>query len=88
MGCAWAAGAAPAAAVMVDIDSTLCEVHSGAKHGAAYGHGGRLGYHPLVAVRDDTGEIVHARMRKGSSQRGNVDFAVETLCRVRRLEKA
>ncbi|WP_419946331.1 IS1380 family transposase [Candidatus Poriferisodalis sp.] len=86
LGRAWTAGAAPAAkAVTVDVDSTLCEVHSDAKHGAAYGHGGRLGYHPLVAVRDDTGEIVHSPMRKGSSQRGNAGFAVETLCRVRRL---
>ncbi|WP_419944720.1 IS1380 family transposase [Candidatus Poriferisodalis sp.] len=86
LGRAWAAGAAPAAeAITVDIDSTLWGVHSDAKHGAAYGHGGRLGYHPLVAARDDTGEIVHSRMRKGSSQRGHVDFAAETLARVRRL---
>ncbi|WP_420445871.1 transposase [Candidatus Poriferisodalis sp.] len=79
-------GVVPAAGrITVDIDSTICEVHSDAKGGAAYGHGGKLGYHPLVAVRDDTGEIVHSRMRKGSSQRGQVRFAAETLARVRRL---
>ena len=44
-----------------------------------------LGYHPLVAVRSDTGEVLHSRMRSGSSQRGNVHFARETLARVRRL---
>ena len=44
-----------------------------------------LGYHPLVAVRSDTGEVLHSRMRSGSSQRGNVRFARETLARVRRL---
>ncbi|WP_419945927.1 IS1380 family transposase [Candidatus Poriferisodalis sp.] len=86
LGRAWAAGAAPAAErVTVDVDSTVAVVHSDAKGGAAYGHGGRLGYHPLVASRDDTGEIVHSRMRKGSSQRGHVRFFAETVNRVRRL---
>ncbi|WP_419945105.1 transposase [Candidatus Poriferisodalis sp.] len=60
-------------------------MRSDAKHGAAYGHGGRLGYHPLVASRDDTGEIVHSRMRKGSSQRGHVRLFAETVNRMRRL---
>ena len=83
---AWSVGAAPAVAAMtVDLDSTVCEVRGKAKQGAAYGHTKVLGYHPLAAVRDDTGEIVHARMRSGSSQRGHVRFAVETLTRLRRL---
>ncbi|WP_419943742.1 hypothetical protein [Candidatus Poriferisodalis sp.] len=60
-------------------------MHSDAKHGAAYGHGGRLGYHPLVVARDDTGEIVHSRMRKDSSQRGHVDFAAGKPKRTARL---
>ena len=69
---AWSVGAAPDAAEMtVDLDSTVCEVCGKAKHGAAYGHSGVLGYHPLVAVRSDTGEVLHSRMRSGSSQRGN-----------------
>ena len=63
----------------------MCEVCGRAKHGAAYGHTKVLGYHPLVAVRSDTGEVLHSRMRSGSSQRGNVRFARETLARVRRL---
>ena len=83
---AWSVGAAPDAGEMtVDLDSTVCEVCGKAKHGAAYGHTGVLGYHPLVAVRSDTGEVLHSRMRSGSSQRGNVRFARETLARVRRL---
>ena len=83
---AWSVGAAPlpAAGLTVDLDSTVCEVHGKAKHGAAYGHTKVLCYHPLVAVRSDTGEIVHSRMRKGSSQRGHRRFATETLGRVRR----
>ena len=56
-----------------------------AKHGACYAHSGVLGYHPLVAVRADTGEVLHSRMRSGSSQRGHEHFARETLARVRRL---
>ena len=62
--------------------------HGKAKHGAAYGHTKVLGYHPLVAVRSDTGEVLHSRMRSGSSQRGNVHFARETLARLRRLAPA
>ena len=64
------------------MDSTVCEVKS--KGGAAYGHTKVLGYHPLVAVRDDTGEVLHSRMRSGS-QRGHSRFVRETLARVRRL---
>ena len=83
---AWSVGAAPSVAEMtVDLDSTVCEVCGKAKHGAAYGHTKVLGYHPLVAVRSDTGEVLHSRMRSGSSQRGNERFARETLARVRRL---
>ena len=83
---AWSVGAAPPAAEMtVDLDSTVCEVCGRAKGGAAYGHTKVLGYHPLVAVRDDTGEFLHTRMRSGSSQRGCERFLRETLARTRRL---
>ena len=64
---AWSVGAAPNVAEMtLDVDSTVCEVCGKAKHGAAYGHTKVLGYHPLVAVRSDTGEVLHSRMRSGS----------------------
>ena len=59
----------------MDVDSTVCEVHGkSTSSGAAYGHTKVLGYHPLVAVRDDTGEFIHSRMRSGSSQRGHGRF--------------
>ena len=65
---AWAAGAGPAdAELVIDLDSTVCEVHGHAKAGAAYGYTKCLGYHPLVATRAGTGEIVFSRMRKGSA---------------------
>ena len=43
-----------------------------------------LGYHPLLATRADTGEVLHARLRKGSSQRGTKRFVEELIARVRR----
>jgi hypothetical protein len=52
--------------LVVDVDSTICEVHGHHKTGAAYGYTRCLGYHPLLATRADTGEVLHARMRKGS----------------------
>ena len=83
---AWSVGAAPDVSEMtVDLDSTVCEVCGKAKQGAGYGHTKVLGYHPLVAVRADTGEVLHSRMRSGSSQNGQEHFAREALARVRRL---
>ena len=70
--------------VTVDVDSTVCEVWGKTKHGADYGYTGQLGYHPLVAVRSETAEIVHSRLRGGSSHRGNAHFVTETVNRVRR----
>ena len=70
--------------VTVDVDSTICEVSASTKHGASYGYTKQLGYHPLVAVRSETGEIVHSRLRGGSSQKGNAHFVTETVNRVKR----
>src|SRR5829696_9150587 len=58
---AWALGRGPGALTM-DLDSTICEVHGKAKQGAAYGYTKVLGYHPLLATRADTGEVLHARL--------------------------
>ena len=64
---AWAAGGPGAAPMTIDVDSTVCEVSGKAKAGAAYGHTGQLGYHPLVATRAETGEVLHSRLRGGSA---------------------
>jgi hypothetical protein len=86
LGRAWAAGAGPAdgAALVIDLDSTICRVYGKLKAGAAYGYTKVLGYHPLLATLASTGEILHARMRKGSSQRGHKRFAEELIALVRR----
>jgi Transposase DDE domain group 1 len=75
---AWAAGAGPGAAPMtMDLDSTICEVYGHAKQGAAYGYTKVLGYHPLLATRADTGELLHTRMRTGSA---NTARGAERFC--------
>jgi len=85
IGRAWALGAGPGdEAVTIDLDSTICEVYGKSKQGAVYGYTRRLGYHPLLATRADTGEVLHARLRKGSSQRGHERFAEELIARLRR----
>jgi hypothetical protein len=84
---AWAAGARPGAGPMViDVDSTICEVHGHHKHGAAYGYTRVLGYHPLLATRADTGEVLHARQRTGraASGRGAGRFVNQLAGRLRR----
>jgi Transposase DDE domain group 1 len=87
LGRAWAAGAGPGdGPVTIDVDSTICEVCGYHKQGAGYGYTHRLGYHPLLATRADTGEILHARLRKGSANtaRGIARFVDELVARLRR----
>ena len=82
---AWSLGIGPdGGAMTIDLDSTICEVHGKAKQGAAYGYTRRFGYHPILATRAETGEVLHARLRKGSSQRGHKRFVEELIARVRR----
>ena len=56
------------------------------KQGAGYGYTRKLGYHPILATRADTGEVLHVRLRKGSAntQRGALRFVDELIARVRR----
>jgi hypothetical protein len=86
---AWSLGAGPGSSpVAIDLDSTICQVHGKQKQGAAYGYTKVFGYHPLLATRADTGEVLHARLRKGSSQRGHKRFVEELIARVRRAGAA
>lgn len=84
---AWAAGAGPGnERLVVDVDSFVGEVHGHAKQGAGYGYTRQLGYHPILATRADSGEVLHVRLRKGSagSPRGVLRFADELIARVGR----
>jgi hypothetical protein len=84
---AWRAGAGPGdGRLVVDVDSFVGEVAGKLKQGAAFGYTKVLGYHPLLATRADTGEILHVRLRKGSagSSRGVLRFADELIARIDR----
>jgi hypothetical protein len=84
---AWEAGAGPGELpLVIDLDSFVGEVHGKHKQGACYGYTKQLGYHPMLAVRSDTGEVLHIRNRKGkaNTQRGASRFVDELLARVRR----
>jgi hypothetical protein len=84
---AWAMGAGPGRRrLVVDMDSTICAVIGKLKQGAAFGYTKVLGYHPLLATRADTGEVLHARLRKGSANtaRGARRFIEELVARLRR----
>jgi len=84
---AWAAGAGPGdEALVVDLDSTICEVHGKHKQGTGYGYTKVLGYHPLLATRAGTGEVLFARMRHGSANttRGIVRFVDELVAMLKR----
>ena len=87
LGRAWDAGAGPGELpLVIDIDSFIGEVHGDQKQGASFGYTRQLGYHPIVAIRSDTGEVLHIRNRKGkaNTQRGAARFVEELLARVRR----
>lgn len=91
LGAAWGLGAGPGEGrLVIDVDSTIDEVHGKKKSGAAYGYTHVLGYHPLLATWAKSGEILHARLRKGSAntQRGIKRFVEELIARVRRAGAA
>jgi len=84
---AWQAGAGPGEGrLVVDVDSFVGEVHGYQKQGAAFGYTRQRGYHPIVAARAETRELLHLRLRKGSAntQRGIVRFTDELIARVGR----
>jgi Transposase DDE domain group 1 len=84
---AWQAGAGPGdGRLTIDVDSFVREVHGHAKQGAAFGYTRKRGYHPIVASRAETGEVLHVRLRTGSANtsRGMLRFCDELVARVRR----
>ncbi len=84
---AWAAGAGPgAAALTIDLDSTICETYGLAKEGATgFTYTKVRGYHPLLAIAAGTGDVLMARLRGGNANSGRSagHFLRETIGRVR-----
>jgi hypothetical protein len=88
---AWRAGAGPGEGrLVIDVDSFVGEVCGRLKQGAAYGYTKLLGYHPILATRADTREVLHIRLRKGSAntQKGMLRFCDELIARVTRAGAA
>jgi len=84
---AWVAGAGPGdGRLIVDVDSFVGEVFGYGKQGAGYGYTHKRGYHPILATRSGTGEVLHIRARKGSANtsRGALRFVEELIPRVAR----
>jgi hypothetical protein len=84
---AWTAGGGPGdQRLVVDVDSFVGEVYGYDKQGAGYGYTHQRGYHPIIATRAGTGEVLHIRARKGSANtaRGALRFVEELIPRVRR----
>jgi hypothetical protein len=84
---AWAAGAGPGGdRLIVDVDSFVGEVYGYDKQGAGYGYTHTRGYHPILATRAGTGEVLHIRARKGSANtsRGALRFVEELMPRLTR----
>jgi hypothetical protein len=84
---AWQAGAGPGEdRLVVDVDSFVGEVHGRVKQGAAFGYTRQRGYHPIVATRADTAEVLHIRLRTGSANtsRGMLRFCDELIARIDR----
>lgn len=84
---AWLAGAGPQdRRLVIDVDSFVGEVCGRLKQGAAYGYTRVLGYHPILATRADTREVLHIRLRQGSANtsKGMLRFCDELIARVTR----
>jgi hypothetical protein len=65
---AWQQGAGPGdGPLTIDVDSTICEVYGTRKQGAAFGHTGVRGYHPLLAFTAGSWDLLHGRLRGGSA---------------------
>jgi Transposase DDE domain group 1 len=84
---AWHAGAGPGdQALTIDVDSTICETYGLQKQGGSkFTYTKVRGYHPLLGVAADFGDVLHARLRGGPAftARGAGSFITETITRVR-----
>jgi hypothetical protein len=84
---AWATDAGPGDdRLVLDVDSFVGETYGLSKQGARFGYTRARGYHPILAVRADTGEVIHIRLRTGSANtsRGMARFLDELIARVER----
>ncbi len=72
------AGAERGEPLVVDIDSTLVEVHSENKQGAAPNYKGGYGFHPMVCSTAD-GEALWVKQRPGNAAANSISDHLEVL---------
>ena len=65
--------------VILDIDSSVHELHSENKEGAAPTYNSKYGFHPMYCFADWTGEPLAARLRRGGAAPNQVSDLVEVL---------
>jgi hypothetical protein len=65
--------------VVLDIDSSLHEVHSENKQEAAANYKGGYGFHPIYCFADATGETLAVRLRPGNAGANNIADHVAVL---------
>jgi hypothetical protein len=58
--------------VVLDIDSSLHQVHSENKEGTAANYKGGFGFHPIYCFADATGETLAVRLRPGNAGANNI----------------
>ena len=67
--------------VVLDIDSSIHEIHSENKQGAAATYKGTFGFHPIYCFSDLTGECLAVRLRAGNAAANNIADHVDVLDR-------
>jgi hypothetical protein len=54
-------------AAIVDVDSSIGQAYGKQKEGVGFGYTKQRGYHPLLASRAGTAEVLHVRLRNGQA---------------------
>ena len=65
--------------IVLDIDSSLVEIHSENKAGAAPSYKGGYGFHPMFCFADGTGEALAGLLRPGNAGANSIDDHLEVL---------
>lgn len=66
--------------VTIDIDSSIYAQASKNKSGSEKAYTGQVGYHPLLAFVEQTGELLHAKLRSGNTYTGKGAVAFIKKC--------
>lgn len=83
---AWLSGIGPGGEpLIIDVDSTICQVYGTKKEGAGFGYTKVRGYHPLVAAVGKTGDILAVVAREGNAHtaRGAGEFVSQVILNAR-----